>query len=493
MESYQVLAPTAPWASSAYGLLAMTATGFKMTLKLFNTLSGTLEEFKPIQANEVRMYTCGPTVYDFAHIGNFRTFIFQDLLKRYLGYKGFKVRHVMNITDVDDKTIAGAIREKSSLVDYTQKYTDAFLEDLRALGIEPANEVLFATQTIPEMIEMIKVLITKDHAYVKDGSVYFRVASFKDYGKLSKKKLEGNIVGARVEQDEYEKEEGADFALWKVAKDEDIKVGAAWDSPWGRGRPGWHIECSTMSLKAFNQETFDIHTGGEDLIFPHHENEIAQSESCTGKKFVNYWLHARHLLVDGKKMSKKEQNFFTLRDLLSKKMNPLAIRYALISGHYRTQFNFTLEGIQASAESIRRISNLWADSLLDGMQTDRKKLSDSPFAQDAKAFEDALDDDLNVPKALAVIFDVVKKCYSRQIKYEAGELKRFLKEVNDVLGVFDFGEVKLPAEIETLKAKYTSAKQAKNYDEVDALRSQVKKLGFRFEDARDGIKVKKIS
>lgn len=463
-----------------------------MTLRLFNTLSNQIEDFKTLKGNEVRMYTCGPTVYDFAHIGNFRTFIFQDLLKRYLTYQGFKINHVMNVTDVDDKTIAGALREKKPLKEFTGKYTDSFFEDLETLGIQPANQILFATDTVPAMVEMIKTLVQKNHAYEKDGSVYFRVASFKEYGKLSKKKLEGNMVGARVEQDEYEKEEGADFALWKKAKEEDVKVGAAWDSPWGKGRPGWHIECSTMSLQAFLGETFDIHTGGEDLIFPHHENEIAQSECATGKKFVNFWLHARHLLVDGKKMSKKDKNFYTLRDLLNKKINPYAIRYTLISGHYRQQLNFTFESLQASNESIRRVTNFWADSLLDSAHLDKKKPSQSSFAQDIKEFEEALDDDLNVPKALSVIFDVVKKCYSRQMKYEAGELKRFLHDVNQVLGVFEFGEIKLTHEMQDLKTKYTAAKTAKDYKQVDELRSQAKKLGYRFEDTPQGVRVKKI-
>ncbi len=469
-----------------------------MTLRLFNTLSGKLDEFKPQNLPEVRMYTCGPTVYDFAHIGNFRTFIFQDLLKRYLTYKGFKVRHVMNVTDVDDKTIAGALREKKSLKEFTKKYTDAFFEDLKILGIQPADEVLFATDTIPSMVEMIKTLVAKDHAYEKDGSVYFRVASFKEYGKLSKKKLEANVTQERVLSDEYDKEEGADFALWKKAKEEDIQVGAVWDSPWGKGRPGWHIECSTMSLKAFNNETLDIHAGGEDLIFPHHENEIAQSESCTGKKFVNYWLHTRHLLVDGKKMSKKDKNFYTLRDLLKKGFNPLAIRYLLFSTHYRSQLNFTLDGLSAAKESIKRVYDFCYDARKNYNWPNKEDRAGHAIVREARVgFENVMDDDLNISAGLAFIFDAIKKVNllkdPKEKMFAAFDLENVIRSIDQVLGVFDFGkEVLLPPEVQKLQQEYAQAKAKKDYKKVDELREKNKKLGYRFEDTPQGVRVKKI-
>ena len=471
-----------------------------MSLQLFNTLSGRKEEFKPIHGKEVRMYTCGPTVYDYAHIGNFRTYVFQDHLKRYLTHQGYQVRHVMNITDVDDKTIAAANQKGVSLSEYTGVYTKAFFEDLKTLGIGEPDEVLFATKTVPQMIRLIEALVKKKHAYEKDGSVYFRVASFPNYGKLSKKNLEKNMIGARVDQDEYEKEEGADFALWKRAKEEDIAAGAAWDSPWGKGRPGWHTECSAMSLMAFNNETLDIHTGGEDLIFPHHENEIAQSESVTGKKFVNYWLHARHLLVDGKKMSKKEKNFYTLRDLLKKNLNPMAIRYLLLSAHYRNPLNFTLESLQASWESLRRVNNFWIDHF-SGKQYVRLSSSGkgkvSSFLNGAKAaFINALDDDLNASQALAVIFELIRKVNAVPSEdanlVEFQEVEFFLNDINRIFGVFEFYEQELSIPVQDLSKAYLEAHRDKDYKKKNELREAARKLGYRFEDARDDIKVKKI-
>ena len=319
-----------------------------MGIKFHDTLSGQLKDFQAGDTGEVSLYTCGPTVYHYAHIGNFRTFVFEDLLRRFLESEGYKVRHVMNITDVDDKTIAGAQREKKSLREYTSFYTDSFLEDRKSLNILPADVMPNATDEIPAMISLIETLMAKGIAYkAEDGSVYYRVAEFPGYGKLSKKKLDGNIAGVRVNQDEYEKEEGADFVLWKAAKENE----PSWDSPWGKGRPGWHIECSAMCMRHLG-ETVDIHAGGEDLVFPHHENEIAQSEAATGKPFARYWLHARHLLVNGEKMSKSKGNFFTLRDLLQKGYDPMAIRYVLMSVHYRQQLNFTLESLKEAREVI---------------------------------------------------------------------------------------------------------------------------------------------
>ena len=380
-------------------------------MKFYDTLSGKLEDFKPLKESEVSLYTCGPTVYDYAHIGNFRTFVFEDLLRRFLEFKGCKVNHVMNVTDVDDKTIAGANKTGAShdsplqrLEEFTKKYTDAFNEDLKTLNILPPTKQPYATHEIPGMVLLIEKLIANGAAYEKDGSVYYRVASFSNYGKLSKKDLKGNIKGARVDVDEYEKEEGSDFALWKKAKENE----PSWDSPWGKGRPGWHIECSVMSMKYLG-ETFDIHAGGEDLIFPHHENEIAQSEAATKKTFVKYWLHSKHLLVNGEKMSKSKGNYYTLRDLLAKGHDPMAIRYALLSVHYRQQLNFTLEGIQAAKEALLRIQHFLRD--LDHefkqavVQTDVKI-----YVTQAKTqVEAAMENDLNVPAALAAIFEMIKK------------------------------------------------------------------------------------
>lgn len=464
-----------------------------MSLQLFNTLSGRKEEFKPLHPPEVRMYTCGPTVYDFAHIGNFRTYMFQDLLKRYLSYKGFRVSHVMNITDVDDKTIAGANKQRIALSDYTRGYTDAFHEDLKTLGILSPMVELSAVGTIPKMIDMISRLVEKNHAYVKDGSVYFRVSSFPRYGMLSKKDLEKNIVGARVDQDEYEKEEGADFALWKKAKEGE----PSWDSPWGKGRPGWHIECSVMSLSAFDGETLDIHTGGEDLIFPHHENEIAQSECATGKKFVHYWLHAKHLLVDGEKMSKSKGNFYTLRDVLAKGFHPKAIRYLLLGTHYRKQLNFTFEGIQASKEALKRIYDFWSDVCQSNVKETKGTGKVGSLVQKAReAFQNAMDDDLNISEALAALFDFVKEVNlipSNQVsREERSAVDSFLREVDQVLNVFDLGEVVLPSEIKELIKAREEARSRKDFKTADRIRLEIKAKGYVVEDGGNGVKIKKV-
>ncbi|MBL8189302.1 MAG: cysteine--tRNA ligase, partial [Acidobacteria bacterium] len=324
-------------------------------LKLYNTLSNQVEEFKPLEANKASMYVCGPTVHDFAHIGNFRTFLFADLLRRYLKFKGYKVHHVMNITDVDDKIIRKSIEKGQSLRDYTEIYTNYFFEDLYALGAEAPEEILRATDHIPEMVDIIKRLDANGHTYESEGSTYFRINTFDGYGKLSKVKFEGNVVGAseRVDSDEYEAKENArDFVLWKAAKPDE----PFWETELGKGRPGWHIECSAMSMKALG-ETFDIHAGGIDLVFPHHENEIAQSEGATGKPFVRYWVHAEFLMVEGQKMSKSLGNFFTFRDLVEKGYTPRAIRYLLLSAPHHKQLNFTLEGLRGAESTVARLND----------------------------------------------------------------------------------------------------------------------------------------
>ncbi|MEM7825323.1 MAG: cysteine--tRNA ligase, partial [Candidatus Aenigmatarchaeota archaeon] len=326
-----------------------------MSLKLYNTLTRKKEVFKPIRKNEVRMYTCGPTVYDFAHIGNFRTYVWQDILKRWLLYKGFRVIHVMNITDIDDKTIKGSRSQGISLKEFTEKYTEAFFKDSESLNLLPANFYPRATQHIKEIVELIKILIRKGYAYKsEDGSIYYNISKFKSYGKLSKLKIKELKAGARVKLDSYTKEEAYDFALWKAWDPEDGDV--FFETDIGKGRPGWHIECSAMSMKYLG-ETFDIHTGGVDLIFPHHENEIAQSEAATGKKFVKYWLHAEHLIVEGRKMSKSLGNFYTLRDLIGKGYNPISIRYLLLSTHYKQQLNFTFESLESAKNTVESLFN----------------------------------------------------------------------------------------------------------------------------------------
>lgn len=475
------------------------------TIQFFNTLSGKLEEFKPLDpaGKEVRMYTCGPTVYDYAHIGNFRAFVFEDLLRRFLEFKGFQVKHVMNITDVDDKTIAGAKRAGKKLEDFTRTYTEAFQEDLKRLNILPANypaESPRATREIPSMIELIEKLVKKGSAYVSDGSVYYRVSSFSGYGRLSKKNLQQNIKGARVDVDEYDKEEGADFVLWKRAKEGE----PSWDSPWGKGRPGWHVECSAMSMKYLG-ETFDIHAGGEDLIFPHHENEIAQSEAATGKKFVDYWLHCKHLLVNGEKMSKSKGNFYALRDLLKKGYDPMAIRYALLSVHYRQPLNFTLEGLKEAGEVIKRMDDCYFQCFSHRLDIFRDKVPSGAFQirlnetleKIVKAIELVLGNDLNISEALALFFDGIKEI-NRAVAKDAASPKNmtsaleFFMKLDPLFG-FDIslqGETFSSEELRLFDKRNQIRNQPGfrgNPDlqrESDELRSQIKKLGWLVNDGQ---------
>src|SRR6266849_4500575 len=373
-----------------------------MALRLFNTLSGKVEEFRPLVDNEVRMYACGPTVYDYGHIGNFRTFVAVDLLRRYFRQSGYKVRHVMNITDLDDKIIRNAAQAGVSVQQYTAKYQKAFLEDAATLHIEEA-QIVRATENIPQMAEFIAKLVEKGFAYkTEDGSFYFRIAKFPGYGKLSKKDFAGMEDGARVDVDEYEKDNARDFALWKAPKPGE----AFWESSIGRGRPGWHIECSAMSMEELG-ETFDLHAGGEDLIFPHHENEIAQSEALTGKPFVHFWFHVRFLLVEGEKMSKSAGNFFTLRDLALKGYKPSSIRLLLASVPYRHQLNFTFDGLKHAASNVEKLRNFQL-RLKTGQFP--SGATDSTLAQETVArMTSALEDDLNTAQAQAAIFDMVRK------------------------------------------------------------------------------------
>src|SRR5579872_6257410 len=371
-----------------------------MALRFYNTLSQQIETFSPARDNTVRMYTCGPTVYDYAHIGNFRTFTFVDILRKWLRISGFALAHVMNITDVDDKIIRNAVAQHKSLGDYTAVYTEAFLQDCDKLRLERPERLVAATDHIDDMVAAIQKLGSSHHTYISDGSVYFRISSFPGYGKLSHNDFSGNIAGARVDVDEYEKADARDFALWKAPKEGE----PFWPTSMGPGRPGWHIECSVMAIKYLG-ETLDIHVGGVDLIFPHHENEIAQSESLTGKPFSRFWMHAEFLMVEGQKMSKSLGNYFTLRDVLEKGYQPEAIRYLLASVPYRKQLNFTFDGLNSAATAIDRLRNFKLRLETDQFAEGHDDAMTVRAAQARQAFNDSLNDDLNTAEALAAIFE----------------------------------------------------------------------------------------
>ncbi len=463
--------------------------GADMAIRFYNTLSRQLEPFEPLEAGKVRLYTCGPTVYDYAHIGNFRTYVFEDLLKRYLRWKGFNVVQVMNLTDVDDKTIRGAREAGVSLAEYTKPYINAFFEDVDTLRIRRAEHYPRATEHIPEMIELIQRLEATGHTYASEGAVYYRISTFPAYGKLSGMDIASLQPGARVDVDEYAKEEARDFALWKPFGE----GGAGWNSPWGPGRPGWHVECSAMSMKYLG-ETFDIHTGGVDNMFPHHENEIAQSEGATGKPFVRYWLHSAHLVVEGQRMSKSLGNYFTLQDLLAKGYDPLAIRYLLLSTHYRKQLNLTLEVLDAAAAAVTRLTDFYRRvSEYDGD-------GGEDFAEDvgraAAAFELSLDNDLGIADALAALFDLVTAANRAMDRGElpaAGrrELLVTLDSFDEVLDVFRPTPFALDEEIEKLIAAREEARRAKDYARADALREKLAALGVVLEDTPEGVRWKR--
>ncbi len=456
-----------------------------MMIKLYNTLTRKKEIFKPIKKSEVSMYSCGPTVYDFAHIGNFRNYVFVDLLKRYLEYKGYKVKHVMNITDIDDKTIRNSAKEGVTLKEFTEKYTKEFFKDIETLNIKKADIYPKATEHVRDMIEFTKVLIKKGYAYEKLGSVYFSIKKFKDYGKLSKVDLSQMKAGARVDLDEYEKENPGDFTLLKRSKLDEIKRGIYYDTEFGKVRPGWHLECSVMSMKYLGQ-TFDIHCGGVDLIFPHHENEIAQSEAYSGKKFVNYWIHNEHLIVNGKKMSKSLGNFYTLRDLLKTGYDPMAIRYLLLSTHYRTKLNFTFESLKAAKNTIDKLNNFIF--LLKTMNGEREINIDELLNETRAAFEEKMDDDLNISEALAIIFDFIKDINKLKLtKKEANKAIRLMKEFNKVLGIIDFNEKEdIPEEIKKLIKERNKARKNKDWEKADKIREELRKKGIELIDTKEG-------
>ena len=489
-----------------------------MALRLFNTLSGKVEEFRPLVDNEVRMYACGPTVYDYGHIGNFRTFVAVDILRRYLRLSGYKVKHVMNITDVDDKIIRNAAAAGLTVQRYTAKYQQAFLEDAASLHIEQP-QIVRATENIPQMAEFIAKLVAKGFAYrTDDGSYYFRIAKFPAYGKLSKRDFAGMEDGARVDVDEYEKDNARDFALWKAPKPGE----AFWESEIGPGRPGWHIECSVMSMQELG-DSFDLHAGGEDLIFPHHENEIAQSESLTGEPFAHFWFHARFLLVEGEKMSKSAGNFFTLRDLVLKGHKPSTIRYLLASVPYRNQLNFTFDGLQQAAASVERLRNFssrLAGKFADGSTAAMETLA----AETTKRLRESLDDDLNTAQAQAAIFDMVR---AANVAMDSGDLKSSdvpplvaaLNQFDNIFSVLqddDAAQMQrtcewakaqgrdkdispqlldivrsaalTDAQIDAKIAQMAEARKARDFAASDAIRAELTANGILIEQTKDGIR-----
>ena len=468
-------------------------------LSFLNTLSGRVEEFASIEPGKVRMYTCGPTVYHYAHIGNYRTFIFGDVLRRHLRRSGYTLDHVMNITDVDDKTIQNSAKAGLPLAEYTEKFTQAFLEDCKKLRMESPERLVRATHHINEMVAAIQALTEKGCTYTSEGSVYFRIASFPTYGKLSKIDFEGMRAGARVDNDEYDKADARDFVLWKAAKPGEPH----WDTPLGPGRPGWHIECSVMANKYLG-DTLDIHAGGVDLCFPHHENEIAQSESLTGKTFARYWLHSEHLLVDGQKMSKSLGNFYTLRDLIEKGHKPESIRYLLLSVPHHKQLNFTIEGLKQAATAIERLENfrfrLGSMKFGEGVNAAIETRT-SAFAE---TFTKAMDDDLNTAQALGVMFELVRIVNTAidADEFRNGNVQPVLDAIKFADGIFDVlapEEAKgiAPADsnnamsAEEVDRKLEERRQARanrNFALADQVRKELDEAGILIEDTKDGVR-----
>ncbi|MCX8494530.1 MAG: cysteine--tRNA ligase [Chthoniobacterales bacterium] len=469
------------------------------TVQILNTLSRSLEEITPRagEGKTLSLYTCGPTVYAYAHIGNFRAYVFEDLLQRHLQERGFVVRRVMNLTDVDDKTIRGAHAAEIALNDYTRPFKEAFFADAKTLRLHPAEAYPEATDPahIARMIAMIGTLMEKGHAYqVEDGSVYFRIASFPNYGRLAHVDLENQRPGQRVASDEYDKEAVADFALWKAWVPEDGSVG--WESPWGKGRPGWHIECSAMATGLLG-ETIDIHCGGVDNIFPHHEAEIAQCE-CAGHgqgPFVRYWMHCAHLMVEGSKMAKSAGNFFTLRDLLEKGWTGREVRYALISVHYRGALNFTMDGLGAARTALGRL-DAWRERLIEAADSVQEAELPDPATEE---FFVALDDDLNISSALAVLFETLRESNRRmdQVNEEkltpsqARGLLNWLIRVDGVLALEPDAVLIIPSEVEELVAARASARDAKEWQKSDEIRDQIAALGWTVKDTKDGQRISK--
>ncbi len=465
-----------------------------MALRLFNSASQRLEDFAPLDPPTVRMYTCGPTVYNYVHIGNFRTFTFQDILRRWLAYRGYQLDHVMNITDVEDKIIRSAMAENKSLREYTQQYEDAFLEDSASLRLQKPERLVRATEHIDDMVAAIQALTAEGHTYVSEGSTYFRIATFPRYGRLSRLHVEGMQAGARVDMDEYEKDDARDFVLWKAQREGE----PGWDTPLGAGRPGWHIECSVMANKYLG-DTLDIHTGGIDLTFPHHENEIAQAECISHKQFVRYWLHAEHLIVEGQKMSKSLGNFYTLRDVLERGYSPEAIRYRLAAVPYRNKLNFTFADLDAAETAIDRLRNF--ELRLD---TGKFKEGKCPEVEERIArarteFEADMDDDLNTAGALGAIFEYVRETNAAMDsgQFCAGNVadaKGLLSAFDQIFDVLTPTprEVSLSdAVVDGLIAERQQARMDRNFKRSDEIRDELAAQGIILEDTRDGVRWKR--
>ena len=464
-----------------------------MALRFYNTLTRRKEVFKPLKKGIVTMYSCGPTVYNYAHIGNFRAYVAADLIRRYLLYRGYKVRHVMNITDVDDKTIKGSRRKKTSLGKYTAKYTKAFFDDIETLNVQKADLYPKATDHIGEMVAIVKTLLDKGFAYKGSDGIYFDISKFKDYGKFARLDMTGLKTGARVKQDSYDKEKAYDFALWKFWDEEDGEV--YWKTRIGKGRPGWHIECSAMSSKHLGQP-FDIHTGGVDLIFPHHQNEIAQSEASAGKQFVRFWLHNEHLIVNGQKMSKSLGNFFTLRDLLKKGYDPMSMRYVLLATHYRQKLDFSETAIRNADNILKRIRDFMAELL--ALKEDKNALEIGKTIEETKnRFEQAMDDDLNISQAMASIFDMMNKV-NRAVaeknigKKDARRIYELMLAFDTVLGLnLDVKEQwntveNAPKMIAKLLEDREQQRKNRNWSAADEIRNRLRKMGFIVQDTDSG-------
>ncbi len=465
-----------------------------MALRFYNTLTQQVENFSPLHGNEVRMYTCGPTVYNYAHIGNLRTFTFEDILRRWLAARGYTLNHVMNITDVEDKIIRNALANHQTIYEYTEKYTKAFLEDTATLRLQPPEKLVKATDEIPDMVKAVETLAEKGFTYTSDGSVYYRIAKFPDYGKLSHNDFSGIRSGARVDVDEYDKADARDFVLWKAKKEGE----PSWNEPIGDGRPGWHIECSVMAMKYLG-DTLDIHAGGVDLIFPHHENEIAQSEAISGKPFSRFWLHAEHLSVDMQKMSKSVGNIYTLRDIVEMGYSPESLRYLLASVPYRKKLNFSLDGLDGARSSIERLRN-YKLRLETAKFPDGEDAAVATRTADAVTkFDEALDDDLNTAEALAAVFEYVRDTNTLMDsgQFMAGNAPAALQLLARFDSVFD---VLRPTEkeggisdqqIDELIAERTQAKKSKSFARADEIRKQLTDAGVILEDTKDGVRWKR--
>lgn len=464
-------------------------------LRFRNTLSGKVEEFRPLREGEARLYYCGPTVWEYGHIGNFRSAIAADIVVRYLRFKGFKVTHVMNITDVEDRIIAKSQEAGVSIDDYTAKFIDALWEDFDALGCNRPDVVPRATRHIPEMVSLIEKLLETNHAYKSDGSIYYRIASFPQYGKLSKINFEGNIAGAsdRVDTDKYEKEDARDFALWKEPSS---AAEPAWDATIGRGRPGWHIECSAMSMKYLG-ETFDIHAGGIDLVFPHHENEIAQSEGATGKEFVRYWIHFEHLKVEGETMSKSKGNYYTFRDVAAKGYSAGAVRYFLLSVPYNKQINFTFDALAGAEKTVASLRDFRARLSEAKTTAGMNETLHAATLEAAREFEEGMDDDLNTSVALAVVHDlsrIVNTALARKKVQEENkvELLELLKRFDTVLNIFgDEQREMLDSEIQSMIDERQEARRRRDFARADEIRIELANRGIILEDTKDGVRWKR--